>query len=219
MIVQNRLRIGLDHDEVQTLFSQFGITNQDVHSAIYRLSGSSSDSSPYNTFCALKRHCYHIWEYVYRPTITYSDFLEIYQILDNVKRRKDNCVTFHDFLSLVYPTVPEENGIKELIESESSRFSINHLWQIFGEINKNAKMGFLQGMNKESFIAMAIISRNAIMKDVANPGYAYIKLTHCGKSIIAGYDGNLYTTDGILVGTDVSDLYDDRNIIKRVDRW
>ena len=94
-----------------------------------------------------------------------------------------------------------------MIESGASRFSIDHLWQIFGEINQAAKNGFLAGMTRSQFINMAIMSRLAMVKDVGYHGYNHIKLTHCTKTIVIGYDNKIYTTDGILIANKLDDIF------------
>lgn len=206
MIVQNQLRVKFDHDEVQTIYSQFGIDGHQIHAALLEYARKTSSPEAYNIFCQLRRYCHWVWEYYSCvPTISFQDFLEIHRKCQNEKK-----INYQAFVTSVYPTIAPENGIKELILSRSSRFSIDHLWQIFGEINKDANMGFLQGMDKLAFIKMALISREAIIKDVAYYGYAHIKLTHCTKTIVVGYDGKLYTTDGVLVGIDTHQFYGQR---------
>lgn len=207
IIVQNQLRVKLDHDEVQTLYSQFGITSQQIHEALLQYAKRTSSPEAYRLFCQLRRHCHWVWQYYsYLPTVSFRDFLEIHK-----KCKKICTLSYQSFIDKIYPRIKPENGIKEIILSKSSRFSIDHLWQIYGEINKDAKMSFLVGMDKLAFIKMAIISRGAIIKDVAYYGYAHIKLTHCTKSITVGYDGKLYTTDGILVGTRADHFCGKRN--------
>ena len=206
MIVQNQLRVKFDHDEVQTLYSQFGLNSKQIHDALLEYARRTSSPEAYRVFCQLRRYCHWVWDYYSCiPTVNFGDFQEIHQ-----KCKKVAKLNYQSFIDKIYPKIKPENGIKELISSQSSRFSIDHLWQIYGEINKDAKMGFLTGMDKLAFIKMAIVSRGAIIKDVAYYGYAHIKLTHCTKSIVVGYDGKLYTTDGILVGTDTEQFYGKR---------
>lgn len=206
MIVQNQLRVRFDHDEIQTLYSQFGINNRQIHAALFEYAKKTSSPEAYRVFCQLRKYCRWVWDYFsYIPTVSFGDFLEIYR-----KCKTAGEINYQEFINTIFPTIKPENGIKELISSQSSRFSIDHLWQIYGQINKDANMSFLTGMDKLAFIKMAIISRDAIIKDVAYYGYAHIKLTHCTKTIAIGYDGKLYTTDGILVGTDPRDFYGSR---------
>ena len=199
MIVQNQLRINFDHDEIETIFSYFGLTHHQIHDFIYKIAKSNNQIFAYNLFCSLKRFCEWVWTFQGVSTITFNDFLEIIDEKD---------VDYDDFIERVSHISPN-NGIKKLIESEASRFSINHVWQMFGYINEEAKDkgGFLKGMSKPNFIRMARLSRLAMIKDVAYHGYSQIKLTHCTKSIIAAYDGRLYTTDNLLVATDINDIY------------
>ena len=202
MIVQNQLRVKFDHDEIQTIYSQFGLNSQQIHDALLNYARNTSSPEAYGLFCRLRKFCHHVWEYhSYIPTVTFTDFLEIYNLYQGCDG------DYQRFVDRVYPAIRPENGIKELIASKSSRFSIDHLWQIYGEINVNAKMGFLEGMDKLAFIKMAMISREAIIKDVAYFGYAHIKLTHCTKTVLVGYDGKLYTTDGLLVCGSVEDFF------------
>ena len=119
-------------------------------------------------------------------------------------------VDYDEFVERVFPDdISPNNSIKKSIDSQASRFSINHVWQMFGYINEEAKNkgGFLKGMSKSNFIQMACLSRLAMIKDVAYHGYSQIKLTHCTKSIITGYDKRLYTTDDLLVAKAVANVY------------
>ena len=224
MIVQNRLRVCFDHDEVQTIFSQFGITGEEIHRALYQLAVNKGNVEAYQTFCNLRTFCHNVWEYQSIPTVSFGDYREIYTKLLNARLPNADLfktrisdigkaiqkVDYTSFIRDVFPAVSEENGIKQMILSQSSRFSVDHLWQLFREINRDAKMSFLSGMDRAAFIAMAKLSRHAIIKDVADYGYSYIKLTHCTKSIAVGYDERLYSTDGILIANNVSEFYGDR---------
>ena len=205
MITQNRLRVRLDHDEVQTLYSQLGVKSKEIHDALYEFAKVDSPGA-YKTFCNLRRFCRYVWDYVCIPTVSFTDFEQIY--LSGFKGA--TTTTYQTFVDRVYTSIPDENGIKQLIESQSSRFSIDHLWQIFGEINAKARMGFLCGMDKEAFIHMSILSRNAMIKDVGYYGYLHIKLNHCTRTLIVGYDNRLYTNDGVLVGTSIRQFLDPR---------
>ena len=200
MIVQKKPRLKFDHDEIQTIFSQFGLNSTEIHQGIHDMTVRESSVTAYATFCHLRNFCHWVWENRTVPTINFKDFLEINTLFDS---KKD----YISFINNIYPQIKPHNGIKEMIASQSSRFSVDHLWQIFGEINDVAKTGFLQGMTRNALIHMAQTSRNAIMKDVAYHGYTHIKLTHCSQTIMMGYDGFLYTTDGVLVARRVSDLY------------
>lgn len=201
MIVQNQLRIHFDHDEIETIYSKFGLTKTQIHQFLYEIAYEKSNKFAYNIFCNLKRYCEWIWNFEQVSTITYNDFLEI------VQKGKD--AKYDNFIENIFPHhISSNNGIKKLIDSEASRLSVNHVWQMFGYINEDAKDkgGFLKGMTKNNFIQMAQLSRLAMIKDVAYHGYSQIKLTHCTKSIILGYDQRLYTTDGLLVGLNINDL-------------
>lgn len=199
MIVQNQLRINFDHDEIETIFSYFGLTHHQIHNFIYKIAKSNNQLFAYELFCSLKRFCEWIWTFQGVSTITFNDFLEIIDEKD---------VDYDDFIKRISHISPN-NGLKKLIDSQASRFSINHVWQIFGYINEEAKDkgGFLKGMSKSNFIQMARLSRLAMIKDVGYHGYSQIKLNHCTKSIISAYDQRLYTTDNLLVATDISDIY------------
>ena len=213
IIVQNHLRINFDHDEIETIYSHFGLTRQQIHDLIYSIATTNDNGSlmAYKLFCCLKRYCEWVWTFQGVATITFNDFLDIIKVKEyfnnNNNNNNDN---YYNFINHIFPhCIESNNGIKKLIQSQASRFCINHLWQIIGHINEEAKDdgGFLKGMSKSSFIQMARISRLAMIKDVSYYGYSQIKLTHCTKSIIVNYDQKLYTTDGILVATNVKDIY------------
>lgn len=200
MIVQRQLRLKFDHDEIETIYSHFGLTGSEIHDIIYRVVEKQGDKQGYDMFCNIKRYCKWVWEFQGPATITFKDFLQCVDV---------KCFKYEDYISEIFPKIPYNNGIKKLINSEASRFSIEHLWQIFGFISEDAKElgGFLKGMNKNDFINMAFISRLAMIKDVAFHGYSQIKLNHCTKSVIMAYDKKLYTTDNILTANDIKDLY------------
>lgn len=202
MIVQKQLRVKFDHDEIQTIYSQFGLTSTEIHDGLLSLAQSNSSPLAYEVFCNLKRYCRWIWEYRYINTVSFLDYTDIY---DNYFKQP---VSYLDYVSKIFPSISPQNGIKEMILAHSSRFSIDHLWQIFGEINHKAKgTGFLNGMTKSTMVDMAIASREAMLKDVGYHGYNHIKLTHCTRSLIVGYDGKVYTADGILVCQNIPDIY------------
>ena len=197
----NQLRINFDHDEIETIYSQFGLTRHQIHNIIYKIAKTKDQLFAYQIFCYLKRYCEWVWTFQGVSTVTFNDFLEIVD---------EKEVDYDEFIERVYPDdISPNNGIKKLIDSQASRFSINHVWQMFGYINEEAKDkgGFLKGMSKSNFIQMACLSRLAMIKDVAYHGYSQIKLTHCTKSIITGYDKRLYTTDDLLVAKAVGDVY------------
>ena len=203
MIVQGQLRINFDHDEIETIYSHFGLNRQQIYKLIYDVVCNEGDEIAYQLFCSLKRYCEWVWTLLGVATVTFNDFLQII-------RANDDNVDYHRFVNDIFPyCVDSNNGIKKLIQSGASRFSISHLWQIFGYINEEAKEsgGFLNGMTKESIIQMARLSRLGMIKDVSYYGYSLIKLLHCTLSIILGYNNKVYTSDGILVATDVKDIY------------
>ena len=203
MIVQNQLRLNFDHDEIETIFSHFGLNRERIHRLIYDAVLNYGDEEGYKLFCSLKRYCEWTWTFLGVATVTFNDFLEIIKAND----RNDD---YYQFVNNIFPQlISANNGVKKMIESGASRFSIDHLWQTFGYINEEAKDrgGFLGGMSKKSFIQMARLSRLAMIKDVSYYGYSQIKLAHCTKSILLHYDQRLYTTDGILVATNVKDVY------------
>ena len=206
MIVQNQLRVKFDHDEIETLYSVFGLTGDAIHAVIRDLAVTTSSEDAYKLFCDLKRYCKWVWDFQGVATITFKDFLDISAYF----RDDEECLEYAEFVRKVFPdSISPDNGIKKLINSRASRFSVDHLWQIFGYINEDAKErgGFLKGMTKADFITMAPLSRSAMIKDVAYYGYSQIKLTHCTKSIFMAYDGRLYTSDNILVATNIKDVY------------
>ena len=205
MIVQNQLRVTFDHDEIETLYSQFGINRSQIHDLIYNVAASSSSSvSAYELFCALKKYCQWVWQFQGIATITFDDYLEIIE-----KAGGGGVMKYKEFANDIFLNqISENNGIKCLIQSKASRFTLSHLWQMFGYINEEAndKGGFLLGMSKPSFVRMSKMCRLAMIKDIAYYGYTQIKLSHCTKTIIIGYDLRLYTTDKMLVSLNVNDI-------------
>ena len=201
MIVQNRLRVQFDHDEIQTIYSEFGLNSKDIHKALLELVRKTSSPYAYNSFCNMRSYCHWVWEYKSIPAVSFKDFTEICEFFD------EENVDYLKFINNIYPQIKPHNAIKEIINSQSSRFSIDHLWQIFGEISQDSKTGFLEGLTKSAFIKLARVSRSAIVKDVGLYGYSHIKLTHCTKSLVVGYDGHVYSTDGVLVSRNVSDIF------------
>ena len=205
MIVnQNKLRINFDHDEIETIYSHLGLNGNQIHNFIYTLARDKSHALAYDIFCSLKKYCEWVWTYQGNLTITFNDFLEV------VCTGIDNEVTYDYYVDNIFPNkISSDNGIKKIIKSEASRFSLSHLFQIFGYINDDVKEkgGFLKGLNKLNFIEMACVSRQAMIKDVAFHGYSQIKLTHCTKTFITGYDNKVYTTDNILVANNIDDIY------------
>ena len=175
-----------------------------MHDLIYAVAAQKGSREAYRIFCHLKRYCEWVWTFVGVATVSFNDFLEI------INKATTDSDDYRDFVERIFPlAVNPNNGIKKIIESRASRFGINHLWQMFGHINEEAKErgGFLRGMTKASFIRMARISRLAMIKDVSYYGYSEIKLTHCTKTLVVGYDGRIYTTDDLLTALDVRDIY------------
>ena len=208
MIIQKQLRVKFDHDEVQTIYSEFGVDCTEIHNAIYAAVIEKSSPFAYDLFCNLRNYCHWVWEYKSIPTITFENFNEIHGLFDKQKEEDEGMSSdYLTFINRIFPAIKPHNGIKEIINAKSSRFSIDHLWQIFGEINTNAKTGFIQGLSKDAFIKMATISRNAMVKDVGYFGYNHIKLAHCTKTVTVGHDGFVYTSDGVLVARSLDDIY------------
>ena len=160
MIVQNQLRLHFDHDEIETIYSHFGLTRDEIHKIIYNIAKYQSQSMAYNIFCDLKRYCEWVWTFQGDiSTITFKHFLEI------IEKNGSN-VDFDEFANDIFPKkISPNNNFKKMILSKASRFSINHLWQIFGYINEDVKEkgGFLSGMSKSNFIKMALLSRGAMI--------------------------------------------------------
>ena len=202
MIVQKQLRVKFDHDEVQTIYSEFGLDSTEIHNAIHATVKEKSSPFAYNIFCNLRNYCHWVWENKSISTITFEDFNEIHRLFGEEGR-----IDYLTFINRIFPAIKNHNGMKEIVNAKSSRFSVDHLWQIFGEINTNAKTGFIQGLTKDAFIKMAIISRNAMVKDVGYLGYNHIKLAHCTKTVMVGHDGFVYTSDGVLVARNIDDVY------------
>ena len=103
--------------------------------------------------------------------------------------------------------MPEKISTDNTILSRSSRFSLDHLWQLIGVINVHApSSSFLGGMIQKDFVNMSKMSRLALIKDIAYVGYGYLKLLYCTRTLVLGYDGRIYTLDGELVAEKMSDL-------------
>ena len=212
MIVQKKLRVNFDHDEIQTLYSQFGLNSEEIHAALYDMANKEGSPKAYSLFCKIRHFCHWIWENRSISTITFSDFNEIngkiFKKNNNIMVARGSMQNkYAKFVNLFYSNVSMNNGIRQLVDSKSSRFSIDHVFQLFGCISDDVKTGFLRGMTKVGFIRMAKTARMAMIKDVAYFGYTHIKLTHCSKTLILGYDGKVYTTDGILVAETLNDIY------------
>ena len=197
MICQQKLRILFDHDERQTIYSLLGLDANEIHDGLYAMAEKEGSQKAFDYFCKLKSICNFMWQTKTINTISCKDFLSIIPIqpLSYIKYRND-----------FYSKIPNHNGIKEMIESKASRFSFDHAWQLFGEISQDAPVGFLHGMNKGQFIKVARGVRNNLVSEISLFGYTIIKLTHCTKSILIGYDGRVYTTDGVLVALNIKDL-------------
>lgn len=196
IICQKKLRVTFDHDERQTIFSIFGIDSNTLHTAIYTMAMTEGSIKAYEFFCKLKLFCQFIWQTKSIVTINCRDLLSL--IRTNISYLK--------YMNNIYPKIPYHNGIKEMIESHASRFSIDHLWQLFGNISQEAPSGFLAGMDKKSFIKVAKTARDNLISEISAYGYTSVKLTHCTKSVYVSYDNKVYTTDGILVAQNVDDL-------------
>lgn len=196
IISQHKLRVTFDHDERQTIFSLFGLNSNEIHEALYAMALNEGSLKTYTFFCKIKDLCRYIWQTKTIGTVSCRDFLSLI--------RKNT--SYMTYINEIYHQIPLHNGIKEIIESRASRFSIDHLWQLFGEISHDARMGFLAGMNKKAFIKVATNARENLISEISLYGYTIIKLTHCTKSIYVGYDNKVYTTDGILVALDINDL-------------
>lgn len=198
MIIQDGLRVSFDHDEILTLYYLYGFKRKEIHDALYYMAKNKSSIEAYNIFIQLRKVCHFIWHNQMVFTISYKDLLEFIDL--------DKSISYIDFIEKKFPKVTDFNTIKEMILSQSSRFSKDHLWQIVGQINEQARTSFLQGMNRQSFINMAMLSRDASNKDIAYHGYTYIKLLYCTCNIVYGYDGRIYTSDGILVADHIEDI-------------
>ena len=198
IICQDRLRVLFDHDERQTLFSLFGLDANEIHDGLRALAVEEGSEKAYDYFCKFKSLCNFTWETRTVNTISCRDFLDIIPIrpMSYIRYRNEY---YRD-------KVPQHNGIKEMIESKASRFGFDHAWQLFGEISHDAPVGFLRGMEKNQFIKIAKSVRNNLVSEISLYGYTIIKLTHCTKSITIGYDGRVYTTDGVLVALNAKDL-------------
>ena len=198
VICQDKLRVMFDHDERQTLYSLFGLDANEIHDGLRAMAENEGSQKTYEYFCKLKSLCNFTWQTKTINTISCKDFL------DMIPRRPMSYIKYrNDYYA---KKIPNHNGIKEMIESKASRFSFDHAWQLFGEISQDAPVGFLSGMEKNQFIKVAKGVRNNLVSEISLYGYTIIKLTHCTKSITIGYDGRVYTTDGVLVALNVKDL-------------
>ena len=198
ILTQQKLRVQFDHDERQTIYSLFGLNSSEIHDGLHEMAIKEGSEKAYDFFCKLKEICNFVWQNKTINTISCRDFLSLIP-----QKRK---ISYIKYISEYYPKIVDHNGIKEIVESNASRFGIDHTWQLFGEISKDAPVGFLQGMNKKQFIKVAKNARNNLVSEISMYGYTIIKLTHCTKSITIGYDGRIYTTDGVLVALDIEDI-------------
>ena len=214
IITQDKLRVCFDHDERQTLYSLYGFKADQIHRAIFEMAIKEGSIKAYEFFCKLRKICHLTWESKMVSTITFKDFRDFLFPLysspppppSSSSSSHHHRPTYLHFIHSVYDKVPIHNGIREIIDSNASRFSLDHLWQIVGEISHKAKMCFLEGMDRGAFINTAVISRNNLINEVSLYGYATIKLTHCTKSVYIAYDGKVYTTDGILIASSFQDI-------------
>lgn len=198
MITQQKLRVQFDHDERQTIYSLFGLNTTEIHEALFKMAQEEGSEKAYAVFCDFKALINFTWESKTVSTVNCKDFLELLPKVRNV--------SFVDYLNDIYPKITDHNGIKEIVESKASRFGFEHTWQLFGEISKDAPVGFLEGMNTSQFMKIARNARDNLISEISMYGYTIIKLTHCTKSIVIGYDGKIYTTDGDLVALNAGDI-------------
>lgn len=196
-VLPGSLRLAFDHDEILMLYYLYGLNRNEIHGALYRLAITESSSRAYDIFIHLRKICHKITKTQKVFSISYNDLLQFI---------RQPTPSYVDFVEKIFPSVSNNNTIKCMIQSESSRFSIDHLWQIVGKINERAHQSFLEGMNRQSFIKMAQLSRDASNKDIALYGYAYIKLLYCTCLLICGYDGRIYTPRGILAADCLEDI-------------
>ena len=198
MMCQQKLRVLFDHDERQTIYSLFGLDADEIHAGLRAMAVEEGSQKAYDCFCKLKSLCNFTWQTKTINTISCKDFLTLLP---------PRPMSYIDYRNEHYAKkIPNHNGIKEMIESKASRFSFDHAWQLFGEISQDAPVGFLHGMNRNQFIKVAKGVRNNLVSEISLYGYTIIKLTHCTKSITIGYDGRVYTTDGVLVALDAKDV-------------
>lgn len=197
-----RLRLTFDHDEILTLYRLYGINGDQIHAALFQLAINESSEKAYTCFCQLRKLCRRAWECHLVFPVTYSHVLD-YLITEYDNQEK----SYAKFVERNFHKVPSSNTIKQMIISKSSRFSLDHLWQLIGVINVQApSSSFLGGMTQRDFIDMAKMSRLALIKDIAYAGYGYLKLLYCTRTLILGYDGRIYTIDGELVANDIEDI-------------
>lgn len=191
---QKRLRLMFDHDEILTLYNLFGINGDDMHAALYDLAQAESSENAYNCFCRLRHLCQRVWECHVVYPITYGHVLELFTAGNR------SASSYNRFVETYYPLISDTNTIKRIVSSRSSRFSLDHVWQLIGIINIHApSSNFLGGMTRRDFVNLAKMSRLALIRDIAYAGYGYLKLLYCTRTLVLAYDGRIYTLDGELV--------------------
>ncbi|KAF7677992.1 DNA-directed RNA polymerase subunit beta' [Astathelohania contejeani] len=197
LVLPGSLRLAFDHDEILMLYYLYGLNRSEIHGALYDLAINESSTRAYDIFLRLRRLCHDVIQTQMVFSISYQDLLQFIH---------QPSPSYVDFIEKIFPNVSKNNTIKCMILAESSRFSIDHLWQIVGEINERAHQSFLEGMNRRAFISMARLSRDASNKDIALYGYTYIKLLYCTCLLVCGYDGRIYTPRGILAADRLEDI-------------
>ena len=209
IVARGDLRVAFDHDEVLTLYRVLGVDGDALHEALRDLAVAESSRQAYAVFCHLRHWCRRLWETDLVFALTYGDVLQF--VPKREKGKPPVKMSFGRFLSRVFRPVNErENVLKLLIRARSSRFRVEHLWQMVGVINSYLapSSNFLGGMKRHEFVRMAMLSRMALIKDVAYAGYGYIKLLYCTKTLVLGYDGRVYADgSGQLVAGCVEDLF------------
>lgn len=202
---ETRLRLFFDHDEILTLHHLFGLDGDRLHTALRDLVVGTSSVEAYATFLRLRRLCRRAWEVRVVFALTYSDLLDFIPADDDGRRRRRR--DYVRFVEREFPLVPATNTIKRIVLAGSSRFSLDHLWQMVGTVNVRAPdSSFLGGMTRRDYVDMARLSRMALIKDVAYAGYGYIKLIYATRTLILAHDGRVYTLAGDLVADAVEDL-------------
>lgn len=198
---QKRLRLTFDHDEILTLHHLFGYNGDQLHAAIYDLAQAESSKMAYDCFCVLRQLCRRARECFVVFPVTYGHILEL------LVAGRTSSLSYTRFVETTFPRISGTNTIKRIVESRSSRFSLEHVWQLVGVINVHApSSSFLGGMTRKDFVNLAKMSRIALIRDIAYAGYGYLKLLYCTRTLVLGYDGRIYTLDGELVADDIDHL-------------
>lgn len=177
-VAMGEIRVNFTHNQLESLFSFFGTTRNQIHSWLYNLYVLNGSKNAYSTFEDLRKHLELLNSFV-KPTVSYHLFSHILSLFLFQQ------FNFEDFVTVWKTHKFTKNGLfSRYIESNPNRWKYEHLYQM---------TQYLRGMSKIEYISEAFSCRTALSKSgVEFTGYATHKLSYTLPELWYGGDGMIY---------------------------